>query len=318
MPLRLGACLAALSPGGLDEAVSIVSRLGLTAIDLPTDRRLGLVGEAAVPGSRELTKLAGTLSGAGLEVAAVSNSTECQMLLGPYGGYSDTGFPGTVAQAKEVALAAARRTIGLAAALGAGYARLFLGCPDLNRWLTWRDTASGWESNVREFRRHCAPLFRFADECDVRLLIEPHPKQVAYDLPSLTALLEACDGRLSVCLDPANVLALGHDPVQLARSLPVVPAQLQAKDVERAAGGLPRPGPGWVRYGPQPAIRFRAAGWGEVNWRELLSALAERGFSGPVLIEHEDLLSAPADGLRAARDFLAPLLDVTTGLTRSW
>ncbi len=208
---------------------------------------------------------------------------------------------------------AARRTIELAAALGAGHARLFLGCPDLNRWLTWHDGHSGWQRNVEEFAERTGPLLSCAAGCGVRLLIEPHPKQVAYDLPSLTALLAACDGQLDVCLDPANLLALGHDPVLFARSLPVLPALVQAKDVERAHGGLPRPGPGWVRYGPQPAIRFRAAGWGEVDWRGLLSALAERGYAGPVLIEHEDLLSSPSDGIRAARDFLTPLRDVSAG-----
>jgi sugar phosphate isomerase/epimerase len=316
--MQLGLCLAALSRHGIKQAAALASELGLTTVDLPTDRRLGLVADAVEPGSSEYAELAETLAANGLSVSTVSNSSECRMLLGPYGGYSDAGFSGTPAAARAKAIEVARRTISLAAALGAGHARLFLGCPDLNRWLTWNDGSSGWQRNVDKFAQRAAPLLRFAADHGVRLLIEPHPKQVAYDLPSLTALLTACDGQLDVCLDPANLLALGHDPVLLARTLPVLPAQMQAKDVEIAHGGTPRRGPGWVRYGPQPAIRFRSAGWGEVDWRSLLSALAERGFNGPVLIEHEDLLSSAADGVLSAREFLTPLLSVCAGHARSW
>jgi sugar phosphate isomerase/epimerase len=180
------------------------------------------------------------------------------MLLGPYGGFADAGFDGTVEQARERALAAGRRAIELAAALGAPYAKLFLGCPSMERWLTWHGTAATWADNVAEFASRVDPLLNCAEANRVRLLIEPHPKQVAYDAESLIALLDACGGRLEVCLDPANLLALGHDPVQVIRALPAPPAIVHAKDVERAAGGVPPEGPGWVRYGPQPAIRFRA------------------------------------------------------------
>lgn len=316
--MRLGLCLAALSGEGLDAAIALAARLRLTAIDLPTDGRLGLVNEALQPGSKERGRLPAALAGAGLDVSAVSNSSECRMLLGPYGGYSDAGFAGDVQAARAAAIRAGQATIALAAALGAEHARLFLGCPDLNRWLTWHDGKSGWQANIDEFADRVRPLLYYAADHGVRLLIEPHPKQVAYDLPSLTGLLTACDGQLDVCLDPANLLALGHDPVQFARALPVPPALVQAKDVERAPGGVARSGPGWVRYGPQPAIRFRAAGWGEVDWRGLLSALADRGYAGPVLIEHEDLLSDPVDGITGARDYLLPLLGVSAGHARSW
>jgi sugar phosphate isomerase/epimerase len=113
-------------------------------------------------------------------------------------------------------------------------------------------------------------------------------------------------------------LALGHDPVAVVRAQPVAPAMVQAKDVERARDAVPV-GPGWVRYGPQPAVRFRAAGWGEVDWRRLLTALAEREYAGDLLIEHEDLLSSPEDGLAAAAGFLRPLAaTVSVGNRRTW
>ncbi len=96
--MRLGLCLAALSARGIDEAAAFASKLGLTAVDLPTDRRLGLVGAEVAAGTRQFDRLAATLSDAGLEVSAVSNSSECRMLLGLMAA---TAMPGLRARSKR-------------------------------------------------------------------------------------------------------------------------------------------------------------------------------------------------------------------------
>lgn len=309
--MRIGVCLAVFGDRLLRDALAAVAALGYALIDLPTDRRFGLHADACdTP-----TAVARTVREFGIDVASTSNSTDCRMLLGPYGGFTDAGFTGTDDAKRAYAIAEAQRAIDVAAATGASHARLFLGCPDVARWLTWAGTDLTWRSNVVAFVERCRPLVRYAQARGVRLLFEAHPKQVAYDLESLCQLWIAMDGELDICLDPANLLALGHDPVDVARGLPTVPVQVQAKDVERAGAAT---GPGWVRYGPQPPVRFRCAGWGEVPWRELFSALAERGFRGPVMVEHEDLLCRPEDGLDQARQFLDPLTRLSSGHGRTW
>jgi hypothetical protein len=50
----------------------------------------------------------------------------------------------------------------------------------------------------------------------------------------------------------------------------------------------------------------------------LLTSLAEHDFAGPLLIEHEDLLSAPAEGIASARDYLSGLACLEAGQERTW
>ncbi len=123
---------------------------------------------------------------------------------------------------------------------------------------------------------------------------------------------------LGLCLDPANLAALGFDPVAFLEATGAVPECVHAKDVERSTTALTPPGPGWVRYGPQPAIRFRAVPWGQLDWPALLSHLQEVGFEGPVLIEHEDVLIERHRGLAGARSYLEAHALGEASATRWW
>ena len=63
-------------------------------------------------------------------------------------------------------------------------------------------------------------------------------------------------------------------------------------------------GQGWYRY--------RIPGWGEIDWKSFMSALNDVGYTGPVVIEHEDSVFSGKRfneglvlGLRFLKQFIA-------------
>jgi sugar phosphate isomerase/epimerase len=62
----------------------------------------------------------------------------------------------------------------------------------------------------------------------------------------------------------------------------------------------------WQR--PGRAARYRVPGWGDVNWRRVITALLETGYDGVLSFEHEDPVMSERDGLEKAIDHLRPLV----------
>jgi sugar phosphate isomerase/epimerase len=84
-----------------------------------------------------------------------------------------------------------------------------------------------------------------AQRADVVLAIENHAD---VDLAELAAILEAVPG-LAVCLDTANAVRVGDDPVALARSVAPRVAMVHLKDVAAPAPEDGPTGPASVPYG---------------------------------------------------------------------
>lgn len=320
--MRLGLCLAAYGGAGLDRALRDVADLGPVDLDLPTDTTLGLVDvDRCVDDDDYLGELATWLNGRGASVATVSNSRDAQLLLGPHGPHTDPVRTGDVSQKRAHALRCALGTIRLAERVGAPDVRLLLGCPDLTRWLSWWGSDVSWQDNIAEFFTHAEPILTAARDAGVRVLVETHPKQVVYDRASAEQLL-AGDPRwadvLGLCVDPANLAATGHDPVDGVRGWGERLGAVHAKDLQRWAGPGRPAGSGWSRYGPQPPIRFRALGLGELPWSAIVGALVDEGYQGVLYAEHEDTLLPRAQGIRQTLTVLRTLVPAAASEGRTW
>lgn len=318
----LGVCAAAFGDLDIDTALPAVRALGLDLIDLPTDSTLRLlpdIGSLERPGYA--ARLAATLERHGVTVGCVSNSRDTQLLLGPHGPHTDPVLPGTAEQKRAHALRYAHATIDLAAAIGAPQVRLYFGCTDYARWLTWGSAPVSWQDNIKQFATAAVPLLERCRRSGLRLCVEPHPKQALFDRRSATAALRglaAYGDVLGICLDPANIATLGYDPREIVRGWPAPPAALHVKDLEIARGADWPGGPGWVSYGPQPPIRFRTLGRGELPWPSMIDSLLADGFTGTVYVEHEDVLLPRAQGIASAADQLRTLLPAGQPEGRTW
>lgn len=316
-PIRLGLCLAAFAPAGLDGALRAAARAGVDVIDLPTDSSFGLVGSdrSEHPGHhRELLELLDT---AQLEVGCVSNSRDTQLLLGPHGPHTDPVLAGPAEAKRAHGLRAALRTVRLAAVLGAPQARLMLGVPDHGRWLSWWGSEVNWQDNIDSWAQAARPVLDLADSLDVEVVVEPHPKQVVYDPASARSLLATADG-VRLCVDPGNLAAVGHDPVDAVRGWGAKLVAVHAKDLQRWREPQDPRGAGWSRYGPGPAIRFRALGSGELPWPDIVAALLDEDYRGVIYVEHEDALLPTEQGVANSLAVLRRLLPSATAQGRTW
>lgn len=318
--MRPGICLAAFGDRTLPEAVAAVRALGIEVIDLPTDSTMHLLQLG-----RDIQAIADVvhraLKDSGLKIGCVSNSRDTQRFLGPAGVRTQLHHPWATKPDRNAAFSAAIATIDLAAELGCGWARLHFGCPDFSRWLTWNgmdDTS--WSDNVTLFVEATQPILQHAYDRGVMVLLEPHPKQVLYDPMSTRAVLRALpdSAPVKLCLDVANVAALGFSSVSLTRGWGEALAAVHVKDLQTWPEASAPVGAGWCRYGPGPAIRFRALGTGDLPWAQILDALVDEGFDGIIYLENEDATRPRATALRDSAARLRQLVPTQRPEGRTW
>ncbi|MFE0530390.1 sugar phosphate isomerase/epimerase family protein [Micromonospora sp. SD19] len=318
--VQLGVCLAAHSPLGLRRALEVTTDLGDLWLDVPTDTPLGLIDPRRCLRDRDyLDEVATALGGA--RVGCVSNSRDAQLLLGPHGRHTDPVATGTPARKREHAVACALGSIRLAERVGAPAVRLLVGCPDFAYWLSWPGDTGGWDHNVAEFFTHAEPIMAAARDSGLRILLEPHPRQIVYDRISSASVLYNAHpdaGLIDLCVDPANLAAMGHDPVAAVTGWGRRMYSVHAKDLQRSGHVVQPPGNGWSRYGPQPPIRFRSLGCGELDWPAIVAALLDEGFAGVVYVEHEDVLLPREQSLARSLALLGSLLPAGTPEGRTW
>jgi sugar phosphate isomerase/epimerase/N-acetylglucosamine kinase-like BadF-type ATPase len=321
-PVPVGLCLEAWGGSYLPAAIEHAALVGADVVDLPTDSPLGLVDLARwARDGQHRAELRAALGG--VIVACVSNSRDGQLLLGPHGPHTDPVRAGTPREKRDHALRYATDTVRLAADLGAPHARLMFGVPDLARWLPWRHSTVSWADNIAAWCEEARPVLSLAAEHGVTILIEPHPKQVAYDRASARRLLDAAArteprAAVKLCVDPANLAAIGHDPVDAVRGWGTELGAAHAKDLQRWTEAAEPRGAGWSRFGPGPPVRFRTLGAGDLPWHSIVAALLDEGFAGALYVESQDALLPKEQSVSRSVAFLRDLLPQSDPAERTW
>jgi sugar phosphate isomerase/epimerase len=312
--MKLSVCPQPFYRLGPDGVLKQAAELGFDAIELPVDAKSPFAGLDA----GTLKKM---LAGHGLSVSAVSNHQEGQLLLGPHHADTDLIHAGTPQEKTAHAEARLLETARLAADLEVGLVVGFTGCEDYTRFFPWPDPR-GWESMVPVFQDRVGRLLDAFKGLGVRFGHEPHPKQFVYNIETALESVEHLGGHESwgFNLDPANLLLAGVDPVVFAAELKGRVFHVHAKDAETvkhhaARSGLLAHGP-WDRL--DRGFRFRIPGWGDVDWKRLISELQMTDYDGYLAVENEDPVFHPIDGLKKAMAELKPLLPDGGRETRWW
>jgi len=308
--MRLGVCLQALYHLSLRDALSAARELGFELIELPVDARSPFLDldEALGGGWRRIGQ---EIRDAGLGISALSNHQEGQLLLGPHSSDTDPIHPGSAEEKVRYATDRLSRTAELAQRLEVGVVCGFTGCEDWSRWFPW-PLSDGYERMAPGFRERLLPVLDDFARHEVRFAHECHPKQFAYNLETAKLALDLVDGHpaLGFNLDPANLVLSGMDPLAFVAELGGRILHVHAKDAELVAPHAARSGllahGAWTR--PDRGFRFRVAGWGDLDWKRLISALRTAGYDGVLAVEHEDPTMSRLEGLRKAVTHLEPLL----------
>jgi sugar phosphate isomerase/epimerase len=165
----------------------------------------------------------------------------------------------------------------------------------------WID--EGFELLAQRFN----PILDVFGECGVKFALEVHPTEIAFDLYSAQRALEVLDYReeFGFNFDPSHLIWQGVDPVEFIRAFPDRIYHVHMKDAIVKLNGRSGILASHLNFGdPRRGWDFRSLGRGGVNFEEIIRALNEVGYSGPLSVEWEDCGMDRDHGSQEACEFV--------------
>ena len=150
------------------------------------------------------------------------------------------------------------------------------------------------------------PILDVFGECGVKFALEVHPTEIAFDLYTAQRALEALDHReeFGFNFDPSHLHWQGVDPVEFIRAFPDRIYHVHVKDAITTLNGKTGILASHLNFGDcRRGWDFRSPGRGSVNFEEIIRALNDIGYEGPLSIEWEDSGMDREFGAREACQF---------------
>ncbi|MFW5923824.1 MAG: sugar phosphate isomerase/epimerase family protein, partial [Planctomycetota bacterium] len=129
------------------------------------------------------------------------------------------------------------------------------------------------------------------EECGVRFALEVHPTEIAFDIVTAERALDALDGReeFGFNFDPSHLEWQGINPVKFIETFPDRIYHVHMKDCAVTLDGKSGILSSHLDFGePERGWDFRSLGRGDVNFEEIVRALNQIGYDGPLSVEWED------------------------------
>lgn len=149
------------------------------------------------------------------------------------------------------------------------------------------------EAGYRDFARRWKPILNAFDKADVNFALEVHPTEIAFDTASAQQAVTAVDGhaRFGFNYDPSHLAYQGVDYVQFIRTHGQRIFHVHMKDVWWGHGdGSVGVFGGHCEFGdPRRFWDFRSVGRGDVRFEDIIVALNDAGYAGPLSVEWEDI-----------------------------
>lgn len=154
------------------------------------------------------------------------------------------------------------------------------------------------------------PILDVFGECGVKFALEVHPTEIAFDLYTAQRALEALNYReeFGFNFDPSHLFWQGIDPVEFIRAFPDRIYHCHMKDAIVKLNGKTGILGSHLNFGDaRRGWDFRSLGRGGVNFEEIIRALNEVGYTGPLSVEWEDSGMDRDRGAQEALDFVRKL-----------
>ena len=161
----------------------------------------------------------------------------------------------------------------------------------------------GFELLAKRFN----PILDVFAECGVKFALEVHPTEIAFDIYSAQRALEALNYReeFGFNFDPSHLIWQGVDPVEFIRAFPDRIYHVHMKDAKVLLDGRTGILGSHLNFGdPRRGWEFRSLGRGGVNFEEIVRALNNIGYQGPLSVEWEDSGMDRDLGAKEACDFV--------------
>ena len=149
-----------------------------------------------------------------------------------------------------------------------------------------------WERGFADFGARWTPILDEFDRQGTNFALEVHPTEIAFDTASAQRALAAVGGhrRFGFNYDPSHLGYQGVDYVGFIRAFGERIFHAHMKDAWWGHGdGSVGTFGGHVSFGDaRRAWDFRSVGRGDINFEEIIVALNDVGYAGPLSIEWED------------------------------
>ena len=143
-----------------------------------------------------------------------------------------------------------------------------------------------------DFGTRWLPILDAFEEVDVNFALEVHPTEIAFDIASAQRAIEAVKGhkRFGFNYDPSHLGYQGVDYVKFIRDLAERIYHVHMKDVwwDHGDGSVGVFGGHTDFTDPRRFWDFRSLGHGDINFEEIIVALNDIGYAGPLSVEWED------------------------------
>lgn len=311
--MKVGFCAVNYSEKPLEEVIKIAADNGYEAVELPAYRENGQVDVQALLKGGNARTLKKMVENHGLFISSLSNHADSPLIMGPYGKGMDSICPGAKKEKIKFGTESMIQSAQLASELEVPAVVAFSGMENYGHINDWPEP-NGWKDEEEQFAEKWGYVLDKYKEYGVKVAFEPHPNNIVYDTQSTLRLLEVVDHHESfaINLDPANILFSGVDVQRFAYELRGRIAVVHAKDCEIIGHQLGKGGlnmymqDGWGRL--DRSFRFRIPGWGDVNWKALISELFLGGYDYVFNYEHEDVVMSRGDGVKKTIAYLKPLM----------
>ena len=149
-----------------------------------------------------------------------------------------------------------------------------------------------WDKGFTDFAKRWLPILKVFDSVEVNFALEVHPTEIAFDIASAQRALASLNHhkRFGFNYDPSHLGYQGVDYVKFIRTFPDRIYHAHMKDVWWGHGdGTVGVFGGHVSFGDARRFwDFRSVGRGDINFEEIIVALNDIGYSGPLSVEWED------------------------------
>lgn len=135
------------------------------------------------------------------------------------------------------------------------------------------------------------PILDEFDEQNVQFALEVHPTEIAYDYYTTERLLQEFNHRetIGINFDPSHLIWQGVTPHLFARDFAERIYHVHMKDAAVTMDGRSGILGSHLAFGDaRRGWNFRSLGHGDVNFEEIIRALNDIGYQGPLSVEWED------------------------------
>ncbi len=176
--------------------------------------------------------------------------------------------------------------------IGASVVNGFTGSGIWDEWYGFPPVpAERIEEGFRAVAREFGPILDAFRDAGVRFALEVHPTEIAFDDYTAERILEHLGDRpeFGFNLDPSHLFWQGVDPAAFARRYGRRIFHVHVKDCAVRRDGRAGILCSHLPFGdPRRGWDFRSPGRGQIDFQELIRALNDAGYPGPLSVEWED------------------------------